>query len=857
MLSLFKFLALATGLIFSQPSQSTESDISFASSIYKNAEIKIMCATQRPSANCPVQKLSQNIQLEIIACKAVTSSAFCQEMIKKEPEFSQSLKRCRPDQFCEDYLYKELSSLRSCKDGFLEGSGETISSIWGMLEKSKDLTVDFFDRWHERAKKNAEARDLFRKICDKDLACKRNLVKDIPKFQNLSDASLDKYSTAILMLERENFSYHRSTIARQSVITKSIGERAEEAESKAQDRPVSPASDASAIQAIREWLKYKGARLDCLDAATQAELICWAASYIIDPLLVYSGSIKFARSAKYITDLITKNALKKQAIEAVEFSAVAEQRDQAIKYFQESDLIGRRLATIEMQNLPSSLRLAKYISDEGREYVAVEQAVRTPTGKIKTSVRELPIDPLTGAIDSKTPVGKMFLESIMKEREGKLTLAFFDVNNLGYINKNFAKGLEAGNEFIKSVAASINQVTSGKAQLFRNGGDEFVLLIHETDPAKIKDILNQIYSTVNNKELNKTFREEKIVRAQEFKANQKIDGAMPGAIYDQIEFARYSRAGVSAGSTHVGVGESLESVLARAEEQAKQAKIEIKEQMTIDTTKYGGRKPEPGARANQSFVPMARDPVSAPRGWSAQARAPDLANSTGMLTEIRQREVYRFGDTTIAQYENELGETILRQETYTSSAAGTRATSSREIIMNQSTGMIEGTTQQGRQILGHFVDSSSALKLKSLLRVDISSLGKINYFQNGTQAGDEIIRATSEVLKRECAQSSVPFKMSGGEFIVGLNQMTSVERIALQNRIRSQLANNPAIKKIFDQQREYLRTQMIALPANSPRLAELAEAQSKLDQLAGNFSVSNAVVEPVDSAEAILSRLRN
>ncbi len=859
------FVLIYTFSIFSivGHAQEVTNSGSLAKSIYKNLELKTLCLTQAPKDNCPLQNLSQPIRLGIIACRAMVDSPFCQELVIKEPEFSQSLKRCRPDQYCEDYLFKELDSISSCKDGFLEGTGETFTALGDFASRSRDHAVDFLTAWIEKVQSNREQRDLFRKICDKDVRCKRSLVKDNPKFTNMSDESLNKYSTAILWIERDNYNYIKSTNLRHSILPKSMGERAEEQERRTSNQGQTLSQireeNQSSINAVREWLNYKGARLDCLDAKTQAELICWAASYIIDPLIVYGGTVKLARSSKFFVDLITKNAVKKEALEAVEITAVVEHRQTAAKVIEEGELVGTRIAAIESPNLPPSLKLAKYRSADGREYVAFEQAVKTPTGKIKTSIRELPIDPLTGAFDSNTPAGRIFLESILQQGNGKLTLAFFDVNNLGFINKNFARGSEAGDEFIKNVTNALTQATKGKAQLFRNGGDEFVLLIHETDPKKVKAILDEVYRTVNSKEVNITFREEKISRAQSFKAKQAAEAEAAEAIQSQLDFAKYSRAGVSAGSSAVGPGETLTTVLSRAEEQAKQAKIIIKEQMGIDTTKYGGKKPDSKARPNQTFVPEAMEPIPAPAqtDWTPKPKAPELSQSIGAVTETRKREVYRFGGTSIVEYENELGEIIIRQETYKHSATGATSSSTREIIVNQRTKMIEGSNQQGRGLLSRFVLSSSAEQQKALLRVDVSALGKVNYYQNGTQAGDALIKATSDVIRKECAIADIPFKMAGGEFVIGLDHTAKVNLDTLKLRIRNQIAKSDEVKKIFESQKEFLRSQIHGFQNNPQKIAELNEALAKVDEAASNFSLSTARVQPNESLEEILIRLRN
>jgi len=84
-------------------------------------------------------------------------------------------------------------------------------------------------------------------------------------------------------------------------------------------------------------------------------------------------------------------------------------------------------------------------------------------------------DDLTGAYNSK------FLKKRIKEfnfdKEGPLCVAFIDVNNLKQVNDNF--GHYEGNELLKNVVNIIsNSIRISKGdQIFRVGGDEFVVLL--------------------------------------------------------------------------------------------------------------------------------------------------------------------------------------------------------------------------------------------------------------------------------------------------------------------------------------------------------------------------------------------
>ncbi len=234
--------------------------------------------------------------MALLSCQAVAQSEFCQELVKKEPEFYGKTKRCGAEDFCADHMTQELDSLKMCGRGFLEGTGETISGAIDLLKGA----------WT-----NIEKQNKLIAVCNQSIECKREMAKDIPKFQKLSDEQLNKFSTAALKVELDNFTYNQSVIARQSVKTRTLSERAEEAELRQSSLPMnSEGTEKRMLSGIKQWLKNKGARLECLDSKTQAEMICWGAAAIIDPLVVAGAAAKGGKIASYIQKLGTSSESK-------------------------------------------------------------------------------------------------------------------------------------------------------------------------------------------------------------------------------------------------------------------------------------------------------------------------------------------------------------------------------------------------------------------------------------------------------------------------------------------------------------------------------------------------------------------
>lgn len=98
-------------------------------------------------------------------------------------------------------------------------------------------------------------------------------------------------------------------------------------------------------------------------------------------------------------------------------------------------------------------------------------------------------DELTGLLNIRA-----YTEGLTK-MTNKLGVIFFDINNLKYVNDTFTH--EAGNKLIKGVSSTIGEYF-GTENLYRIGGDEFVILIEK--PSKNEeDKVSELCSKIHNK----------------------------------------------------------------------------------------------------------------------------------------------------------------------------------------------------------------------------------------------------------------------------------------------------------------------------------------------------------------------
>lgn len=295
-------------------------DNTAANGFTQNALVKYYCATQ----DCNTKAMPDAIQLALVACKTKIESQECKSFVTKEPEFAFSLKKCDAKSFCDDELAPVSANWwKSCGQGFLEGTGHGMNE---MYEGGKSAAMNLGKAtatWWKNTGQRIEAQKAERRSCN-DLACKRNLVRDIPRFQNISDKDLDKWSSVALYDEVDKHRYITMTQQRQSVRSKSIGERAEEAELRKMG--VTEESSQSLLATAWEWLEKKEANLQCLDANTRIEMRCWGAAYIIDPTMVAGAALKGGKVAGYVAKLAKESAAiktgAKGAVTAAEQNAL-------------------------------------------------------------------------------------------------------------------------------------------------------------------------------------------------------------------------------------------------------------------------------------------------------------------------------------------------------------------------------------------------------------------------------------------------------------------------------------------------------------------------------------------------------
>lgn len=79
--------------------------------------------------------------------------------------------------------------------------------------------------------------------------------------------------------------------------------------------------------------------------------------------------------------------------------------------------------------------------------------------------------------------------------EAPVAVCVFDLNNLHTVNNNF--GHEKGGEYIRSFAQQLGSVASETCFVGRDGGDEFIAVLRDSDRAAVESCLARVRANVN------------------------------------------------------------------------------------------------------------------------------------------------------------------------------------------------------------------------------------------------------------------------------------------------------------------------------------------------------------------------
>ncbi|MNK08080.1 response regulator PleD [compost metagenome] len=795
----------------------------FSFSAFASADEMILGAACKANPVCGdgLDEYLQKIQLK---CEIETQTQKCSELAATNPEWASLMRKCDVKGLCEQNKEfvkdKQLACLRGYKNALVDlgiALKDMTVSLGGLVESSWD-----------NLKNNAAKRNEFLKECNKTLSCKRELIKNDHRYNELPDEKIEKLSASFLFAEAEEMKSYQASLDRSrpkpyvpiSERTKDDTELSVEQQQKLQ----------GLMAMAKEQVQKQYSRYVCYSPAAREELECYVLGNIIDPTMVAGYFMKGARVASAGRRVADGAAMGERRISDVSRVVSEELKVTAAK------------VPKTIPQVPEGLKLENVQRFDGSEYIQYSYAEKLPDGTWVRNQKELPFDKLTGGIDANYPAGREFFEKIVEAKAGKAHLAFIDVGGLGAVNKRFQAGEVAGDRYLKAVAAEIMKNGEGKVTLARMGGDEFALVIDSADPKKVQSILEKIQEGIRKNldgDAHQVFREEKIVRAEKYREEakklsaQRSDGMLTAEDkkvlrQDIDDLAKIQQPDISIGSSQIGQRESFNNTLARAESQAKDMKIDTALNFGRSAEKYGSDA-TPRSRPSPLYTAKVEPPASS-QTWAEKGSAGekvDLESLRTMKLE-RKQEVSRIGDSTLARYEDEMGRSRYKVEKYsTDPKTGKRVQTSYEVTTRGTTGMLDGLHPESQKLVMQQLKASSDAVL---VMPKLTSLRYLNYFEQGTKAGDEMLEAVSKAIHSGVRSEDLTFKLNGADFLWSTNKMKPSEVQAVTRRVNENLLKSPKVKAIMDNERSLLTSKLETARRQGDKVAQQRLTQ-KLEEL--------------------------
>ncbi len=147
---------------------------------------------------------------------------------------------------------------------------------------------------------------------------------------------------------------------------------------------------------------------------------------------------------------------------------------------------------------------ASLVSDVERVIEQLAPAIDAVSrDRVRTLETRAATDSLTGAMSRSAVLEQLEMESARTRRHGRnLSVVYMDVDGLKQINDEH--GHPAGDVLLVKLAKSVNEYTRAADMLGRLGGDEFLLMLPETDLAGAQSVVEKLKPILDERGLNVT-----------------------------------------------------------------------------------------------------------------------------------------------------------------------------------------------------------------------------------------------------------------------------------------------------------------------------------------------------------------
>lgn len=496
---------------------------------------------------------------------------------------------------------------------------------------------------------------------------------------------------------------------------------------------------------------------------------------------------------------------------------------------------------IRFDFIPENVRLTRASKSE----VFVDY-VFSINGYPRLKTTELAMDYST-VIDANLQSGRELLNSILtNNKQGKPngSYIFIDVNNLGWVNKNFYDKSQAGDLYLYKTMDAILAVIGDKGIVFRLGGDEFGIVLETKLPEEVKKIMTDLQREIHAKS-HSVFLAETKRRVADFRAiyqkrkdNEISEAEYQAALQEFRTYTSYSQEGVSMGAAYIE-GSSPADIQNRAEKMAVEMKIKIKQAFNLDTSKYTGgvnlsalhNRIKPSFRPDIPAIMSGSDFKQAyPQAFKADSLRimdrPTWFSNAPMVQSRRTQEVLRMGQLGIGKYKNELKAVEYRLEHYNISESKIEKT--RPIEVNTNTGFMDARSQGAKIVINHFLERTNRSDVDSgTIWISLLNLGKLNYFHRKTETGDLALGLAARAIEKELVGNHVPFKYHGSDFFILTTGMSKQEIKDYRKVLEEKLNSNTLVDKIFLDEIEFIERTETDLESRKTKTDEIRKLMAQ------------------------------
>lgn len=236
------------------------------------------------------------LEQALLACQLQRKTYNCEEAEKRLPELSERFLKCDAKNYCKQ-------SSQSLTEACYTGYKNSIIDL-GLAVKDTALSLgEFVNQTWQDYKTDHQKKRVFLQQCDKSLSCKKDLVREDHRYNQLPDEELLKLSAVFLDQQaRDLASYKQSLHRLPDPNFKAPRYDADDDEQALDYEQNEKFKDLLAI--AKQKAQDFNQEFRCYHEEAQVELGCYILGNIVDPTLIAGYYFKGARAAKKGLDLI-------------------------------------------------------------------------------------------------------------------------------------------------------------------------------------------------------------------------------------------------------------------------------------------------------------------------------------------------------------------------------------------------------------------------------------------------------------------------------------------------------------------------------------------------------------------------